>query len=254
MRLILLGDPVEHSRSPRIHTAALTAAGLEGEYRARKVGPDGVRIAVAELRRGELDGANVTMPHKELAAALCDRRSTEADQAGSVNTLVPEEGSVVGYSTDVDGIRAAWSWAALPTGQPVLLLGSGGAAAACLVALQGQEVWVTGRRPTRVSRLLERVPLAAGTVPWEQPLPGAVVVNATPLGMAGEALPAGVMEGMVGLFDMAYGDSATPAVAAARRRGVPAATGLDLLLAQAAASFELWTGVSAPLEVMRAAL
>lgn len=255
MRLVLLGDPVAHSRSPAMQQAALDALGISGSYQARRVDAAGMRAAVAEIRSGGLDGANVTMPHKRLAAELADHVSAEAGRARSVNTLVGEGGAVAGYSTDVDGFRAAWKSAGMPERGPVLVLGAGGAAAAALVALEDRaSIYLQARRPQAARELLEALDCAATPVPWGEMLPGAVVVNATPLGMHGEPLPAGVMEGGAGLFDMAYGAGVTPAVAEARRRLLPVVDGLDMLLAQAAASFTLWTGRAAPVEAMRRAL
>ena len=127
MRLAVLGDPVSHSLSPAIHTAALSAAGIAGDYTARRVDADGMRRAVAEIRDGDLFGANVTMPHKGLAAELADRLEPRAMRARSVNTLWSEERSVLGDSTDIDGVITAWRWAGLPENAPVLILGSGGA-------------------------------------------------------------------------------------------------------------------------------
>jgi len=250
VRLVLLGDPVEHSRSPAIHTAALAAVGIPGSYTARRVDAAGVRRACDEMRRGELDGANVTMPHKRVAAAAADRLSPEASRAGSVNTLVPDDGRVIGHTTDVDGVRIAWGWAGLPEDSPVLVLGAGGAAAAAMVALEGHEVLVSGRRPGAGPAVAAALGVACREVPWGEVVDGAVVVNATPLGMAGESLPAGLVAAAAGVFDMAYGPAATPAVVEGRRLGLPVADGASMLVAQAARSFELWTGVRAPLPVM----
>lgn len=253
MRLALLGDPVGHSRSPAIHQAALAAVGIEGRYEARRVDAAGVYRACAEIRAGALRGANVTMPHKRTAAAAADRLAPEAGRGGAVNTLVGEGTAVVGYNTDVGGLHLAREWAGLPSGGPVLLLGGGGAAAAALVAFAEAALSVSTRRPGAGGALAVALGVAAVEVPWGQPLPGAVVVNATPLGMHGEALPPGLVEEAAGLIDMPYGAEDTPAMAAARRFGLPAADGLDLLVAQAALSFRLWTGVEAPLAVMRRA-
>lgn len=253
MRLVLLGDPVAHSRSPAIHGAALAAVGIEGRYEARRVDEAGVYRACAEIRSGALCGANVTMPHKRVAAAAADRLTVEAARCGAVNTLVAEEGEVVGANTDVSGLLLAWDWARLPREATVLLLGGGGAAAAALVALDGAEILVSTRRLEAGAALAGALGVAAVAVPWGRVVPGAVVVNATPVGMAGESLPAGVVEQAAGLFDMPYGRETTPAVAAARRLGLPAAEGIDHLVAQAALSFRLWTGVEAPLAIMRRA-
>jgi len=252
VRLVLLGDPVSHSRSPAIHRAALAAVGLEGRYEARRVDAAGVYRACAEMRAGDLDGANVTMPHKRVAAAAADRLAPEAARCGAVNTLVGEAAEVVGHNTDVGGLVLARAWAGIPDG-PVLVLGTGGAAAAALVAFGAAALSVSGRRPGAGRALAADLGVEAEEVPWGRPVPGVVVVNATPLGMQGEPLPAGLVDEATGLIDLPYGAAPTPAVAAARREGRPTADGLDLLVAQAALSFRLWTGGEAPVDVMRRA-
>jgi len=251
LKLAVLGDPVAHSLSPRLHNAALRAAGIEGTYEARRVDAGGMAAAIEEIRTGELDGANVTMPHKRLAAGLVDEVGSEAARAGSVNTLALRGASVVGESTDIEGIRLAWR--GLPDG-PALILGGGGAAAAALLALEGRPLVVSARSSSAAARLIEQTGVAADVAEWGSPVPGAVIVNATPLGMAGESLPSGLLEVATGLFDMPYGAAPTEAVKRARSLGIPALEGVEMLLAQAARSFELWTGVAAPVAAMRAVL
>lgn len=253
MRLVLLGDPVGHSRSPAIHQAALAAAGIEGRYEALRVNSAGVYRACAEIRAGALDGANVTMPHKRTAAAAADRLAPEAARCGAVNTLVPEGGEVAGHNTDVGGLLLARDWGGIPSGAPVLILGAGGAAAAALVAFAGSDLFLSTRRAGAGRALGAALGVPAGETPWGRPVPGAILVNATPLGMLGEALPACLVEEAAGLIDMPYGAEPTPAMTAARRLGLPAADGLDLLVAQAALSFRLWTGVEADMSSMRRA-
>lgn len=252
MRLVLLGDPVSQSRSPAIHTAALAACGIEGIYTARRVDVAGLYRAVAEVRAGALDGANVTMPHKRAAAAAADRLTADAAAAGSANTLLRRSGEVAGDSTDVAGIRDVWERRGLPSDAPVLVLGSGGAAAAVLVALAGRDLRVAARRGAGAAEVVARAGFG-GVLAWGTPVPGAVVVNATPLGMSGEPLPAGIVESAAGMVDLAYGAEETPAVRAARSAGLPVADGIDVLVAQAARSFEAWTGTPAPRRVMEAA-
>jgi shikimate dehydrogenase len=253
VRLVLLGDPVAHSRSPAIQRAALAAVGLPGSYQARRVDEAGLYRACAEIRAGNLRGANVTMPHKQAAAAAADRLSDAAARCRAVNTLVAEGLEVVGHNTDAGGLRAAWQRFGLPAEGPVLVLGGGGAAAAALVALEGREIAVATRRAGAGEALAAAVGVRAAEIPWGRAQPGAVVVNATPLGMAGESLPPGLVQESAGLVDLPYGPGITPAVAAARRRGLPVIDGLDHLVAQAALSFELWTGIPAPVAVMEAA-
>lgn len=253
MRLVLLGDPVAHSRSPAIQAAALLAAGIEGTYEARRVDVEGVYLACAEIRSGGLRGANVTMPHKRIAAVASDRLSATAARCGAVNTLVGEEGAVRGENTDVGGLLLAWERAGIPPGRPVLILGGGGAAAAALVALAGSDLAVATRRPGAGEALAASLGVTASGLDWGRPRPGAVVVNATPLGMHGEPLPRGVVEESVGLIDLPYGAGPTPAAQTARTQRLPVADGLDHLVAQAALSFELWTGVPAPWRAMESA-
>jgi len=250
----VLGDPIEHSLSPVLHRAALASSGLLGSYERRRVSVAGMKDAVVEIREGILQGANVTMPHKQLAAALSDRVSTLAARAGAVNTLVSVNGDVVGHNTDVAGIRNAWRAKGLPEDAAVLILGTGGAAAAALLALEGRRLMVSGRRPKAADALIAQVGVAATTVEWGTRRDGVVLVNATPLGMSGESLPHGLVDSAAGLFDMAYGASRTAAVTAAGSRSLPSVNGVEMLLHQAAVAFELWTGMTAPLAAMGAAL
>lgn len=254
MRLVVLGDPVAHSLSPAIQNAALQAAGIPGSYETRRVDADGMRHAVTQLREGALDGANVTMPHKRLAASLADRLDPAAERAGAVNTLVRVGVEAVGHNTDIAGIRAAWKVSGLPQDGPVVLLGTGGAAAAALLALEGRRVFISARSPDKAADLTRSLRVEAPTIPWASGKEGCVVVNATPLGMNGERLPEAALRGAVGLFDMAYGPQPTPAVLAMGRAGYPVVDGTEMLLGQAAVAFRLWCGQDPDTGAMRAAL
>lgn len=253
MRFAVLGSPVGHSLSPVMHNAAFSATGIDGVYEAREVDRDGFVASVAEVRDGALDGANVTMPHKRLAFELCDVPSASAERAGAVNTLSGFAGEVRGDNTDVVGIREAWRWAKLGEDVPVVILGSGSAAAAALLALEGRAIRVQARSLGSAHALIERTGVTATAAEWDDATAGAVVVNATPIGMDGQALDGRLLAGAVGLFDMAYGDDVTPAVAEMRRRGLPVAEGLDMLIGQAVASFEIWTDAMIDPAVMRKA-
>ncbi|HEX2420712.1 MAG TPA: shikimate dehydrogenase [Acidimicrobiia bacterium] len=250
-----MGNPVVHSRSPAIFQAAFAAAGIEGEYHARLVEADGVRACFDEVRRGFLDGFNITMPHKALAASLCDRLEPEAEAAGSVNTVVREKDVLVGHSTDIAAVRDCWR--SLPPEGPVLILGAGGAAAATAVALNGRRqgsLYIASRTFGHGSSLAERLGIELGEVHWGVPVVMATVVNCTPIGMEGEVLPAEVLALASGLLDMPYRASPTPAVATARDLGLPVVDGLDLLVTQAGHAFRLWTGMEPPIQAMRQAV
>jgi shikimate dehydrogenase len=246
LRFAVLGDPIEHSRSPAIHSAALAHLGLEGSYVAIRADTAELRASADRLRDGSLDGLNITMPLKEEAAAISDRLTPEARRSGSVNTMRARDGALEGHSSDVIAARHALGDPRFDDAAPVLVLGAGGAAAALLVAAQGRQVYLA-------RALSERVGAEAAMVPFGTGAAGALVFNATPLGMAGERLPDQVTALASGIVDLAYGADETPAVVEARQRGVPVMEGLEFLVLQAAASFEWWTGRAAPFEVMLSA-
>ncbi len=255
-RLVVLGDPVDHSLSPVMHNAALAALDLDGTYRGRRVDAKGMATAASQMRSGELHGANITMPHKGVAAALADRVSSDARRAGSVNTWTMEDdGCLAGHSTDVESVRRVWDQGGLPTDGPVLVLGAGGAASAAMVALEGRELWCSARRSEAVAGLAERVDVSFEVLSWGESLPGAALVNATPLGMRGGELPDRLLRESSGLFDMPYRADRTMTSAVRRMRewGLPASDGLAMLVAQAEASFEIWTGHRPPSGVMERA-
>ncbi|MEX1207281.1 MAG: hypothetical protein WD652_00955 [Acidimicrobiia bacterium] len=243
-RFVLLGDPVGGSRSPAIHQAAFETAGIDGHYQARRVDLAGLGAAIGEIRSGAIDGANITMPYKSITAGLVDELDEDARRAGAVNTIVPVHDRLMGRNTDVVALR----WALASSVGTVLILGAGGAAKAAAVAAAGRDTIVSARRPAAAEAMAVRFGL--DTVAWGDPVEGAIVINATPLGMAGETLPPEVVDGARCLLDLAYGVEPTPAVAEALRRSLPVVDGIDLLVAQAAAAFTIWTGVAAPFEAM----
>jgi shikimate dehydrogenase len=253
LRFAVLGDPIEHSRSPAIHSAALAHLGLEGSYVAIRADTAELRASADRLRDGSLDGLNITMPLKEEAAAISDRLTPEARTSGSVNTMRARDGALEGHSSDVIAARHALGDPRFDDAAPVLVLGAGGAAAALLVAAQGRQVYLAARNQEKGRALSERVGAEAAMVPFGTGAAGALVFNATPLGMAGERLPDQVTALASGIVDLAYGADETPAVVEARQRGVPVMEGLEFLVLQAAASFEWWTGRAAPFEVMLSA-
>ncbi len=219
----LLGRPVADSLSPRMQNAAFAARALDWTYVALEVEPERLPQAVAGLVALGFAGANVTIPHKQAVVALCD----EADEK-SVNTLVIRDGRVLGFNTDrkiVEGIEA----------KRVCLIGAGGAAEALLPALSG-DVGLFSRKGD-----------------WPPDAARAdLIVNATPV--RDELL----VEPRAGqtVVDLAYYADGRPTalVAAARAAGCEVVDGLEALVRQGAPAFELWTGVPAPTDVMRAAV
>lgn len=252
MRFAIVGDPVDHSRSPDIHNAAFAHFGMDARYE-RLPTPRGSFAAVVEaLRSGELDGVNVTMPHKGSAYEAVDSATESARRTRAVNTIVRRDGRLAGDNTDVDGVRHSRSLLGL-VDAPFVVLGSGGAARAAMVACADGEVTVMARHPERATAALEACSVSGGVVDWGVAVDGAILINATPLGMHREMLPIAMLEAASGLIDMVYDSEPTPAVTWAVRNGLPAADGIDMLIGQAIAAFEVFTGRSAPIDVMTAA-
>jgi shikimate dehydrogenase len=267
--VVLLGWPARHSASPQLHNAAFRAEGLDLVYLAAPTPPEALAGVVAALGTIGAVGANVTVPHKRAVVPLCDHVTDEAALVGAVNTLVWGEDGLSGHNTDALGLADDLAARLSPTpGARWLLLGTGGAARATAVAigrLRGA-VTVVGRRPDAAAAIAglaaqtgaagtEVVDLADGAALAAATAAAAVVVNATPLGMAGEHLPdplQALTPDQVA-YDLVYGVE-TPFLAAARARGAGAHDGLGMLLGQAALSYERWTGRSAPRAVMAAAL
>lgn len=268
----IIGDPVSHSLSPRLHNAAFAALGLDYVYVPLPVRTPDVGAAVKGLAALGLRGVNVTIPHKGAVIPYLDELSEDAGLAEAVNTIVVDGGRLRGHNTDVAGVRGALVAVTGDTlrGEPALVLGAGGAARAAALALSrlGCPLTVVNRTPARAERLAALVtagvagarcsslPLSALTEP--DVTRQRVVVNATSLGMAGEGkVPAlladNVTAGQV-VFDAVYASAPTDFLVAAQARGATVIDGLTLLLGQAAEAFSLWTGVPAPLEVMRDAV
>ena len=234
-RFALVGDPVEQSLSPTIQTAALAMAGLEGRYIAIRCDRAGFGRMVQRLRDGDLNGMNVTMPLKRLAFEMSDRATPQAGRAGSANTLRMGDGLVEAHSTDVEAFEQIYTDIGYPG--PLLVLGGGGSAGAAVAAWPGSEVSVSVRGRVRSERLAD-----IDKTPWGAPVPGAVLVNATPLGMQGESIPLEVLQTCSYLIDLPYGISETPASRMARVLGIPLSDGIEFLALQAAHSVRWWTG------------
>jgi shikimate dehydrogenase len=253
----VIGDPVRHSRSPVIHNAAYAVAGLDWVFVALEVRAGGGYDAVRAMPVLGLGGLSVTMPHKADAARACDELSADATALEVVNTVVlRDDGTLWGDSTDGEGLVRSLADAALdPAGKRVLVLGAGGAARAAVLALgrAGATVSVAARRPDAAQAAAQLAPGAA-TLAFEAVETDRfdVIVNATPLGMAGEELPIEAPGTGQWAVDLIYHPAETPFLAAAAARGAAVVGGLGMLVHQAALGFEAMTGHPAPLAAMQA--
>lgn len=252
-RFALAGDPVDHSLSPIMHRAAFAQAGLNGAYHLERCDADRFRRLVDDLRLGVWHGLNVTMPHKPLAETLCDETTVEGTSAGSVNILKSHDGRIVGHSTDAVVFRDLFRSGSFSEA-PLLILGSGGSASAALAVASGS-VFLGVRNKARAGHIAERFAAREiEIIEFGVGVENAVVINATPVGMAGESLPADVLRKAAALIDLPYGAKTTPAVGFARDNSIPVCDGIGFLSRQAAASFLWWTGVEVePLGLDRAA-
>jgi len=259
----LIGWPVERTLSPVIHNAAFAALGMDWAYVALPVLPDRVPEAVAGLAALGFAGVNVTMPHKEAVAPLMSVLSDDAARLQAVNTVdFSTAAGPAGHNTDVMGFARFLSDDAAydAAGRTALVLGAGGAARACALALAragATSIAVAARdagRAADVSRCLWGLDVEVRSLPWAVAagVPADVVVNATPVADP-DALPLPPLsEGML-VVDLRYRPPVTPLVARAHRSGAAAFGGLGMLMHQAGLSFELWTGQVPPAAAMSAA-
>ena len=249
----VLGWPVSHSRSPRLHGYWLETLGIDGAYLPLPVHPDGFADAVRALAALGFRGANVTIPHKQAAFEVCDVVDATARRAGAVNTLVFSDGRIHGSNTDGFGFLEtvrdqAPGWQ--PADGPAVLLGAGGAARAIAAALLDAGcplVTLVNRSRARADALAQDLggAVAVADVP---PLAGAaLLVNTTSLGMQGHpplAIDLSPLPATAVVADIVYVPLETPLLAAARAKGLRAVDGLGMLLHQARPGFEAWFGVA----------
>ncbi len=259
----VLGDPVSHSLSPALHNAAFRAEGRDARYEARAVPASECGRVLRELALGG-GGGNVTVPHKERVLPFLDRRTSAVSATGACNTFWAVGADVWGDNTDVAGFEAAWRAATtgLHGSLDVLVLGAGGAARAVLAVLLADartaRAGVWNRTRERAEGVLRHFGGERTALAWDWRRSRAqAVVNATSAGMNGGAPPIDLerlAERPRVVVDLVYCDGGTALVRQARRMGVAAADGREMLVRQAEASYARWFGAPPPEGVMRCAL
>lgn len=285
----LTGYPLEHSLSPKIHTTALEACGLEGGYSLFPIPPtnlQGLEELLERVRNGEITGLNVTIPHKQNVIPLLDELTPRAETIGAVNTIFLRDGKLIGDNTDAPGFLADLQ-KFLTTEAPrheeqrrgtrrhgdtksVLILGAGGSARAVVYALI-QDCWqvtVTSRRVEQSHALVAQLSNSNSHLSTIAYHPTnlyslfsnlSLIVNTTPLGMlpdidsspwpADLSFPPNTV-----IYDLVYNPCETKLVKDARLSGLSATTGLGMLIEQAALSFEIWTGCNPSREALKVAV
>ncbi len=258
----VVGWPVMHSRSPRLHNFWLQRYGIDGAYVPLAVQPGLLGVALRGLLYSGFAGVNLTIPHKEAALALCDEHDEIAARAGAANTLTfTEDGRIFGSNTDGEGFFNNLASAGVdPTAGPALLLGAGGSSRAIAAALlaKGVRVRVTNRTDQRARALADQLP-GLEIVPWDQREDAladhALLVNTTSVGLSGgnasdpedgaPGSPVSLDRAPPGLVvnDIVYVPLQTRLLADAAARGLRTIDGLGMLLHQARPGFTAWFGV-----------
>lgn len=270
----VIGDPVEHSRSPQMHNAAFAKAGLDYVYVPFHVRPDDLADAIAGFKAINVVGINVTLPHKQAVIPSLTSISREAELIGAVNTLTFVEGNIYGDNTDAPGVLKALeedgSMSGAPVGENVVVLGAGGAARAVVVALALRgvaSITIANRTVEKAVSLAEEMDRKTG-------------VSMQGIGLSDERLPLAVRESNLLVntattsmdvtqpllisadwlqpdtivYDIVYTPPVTPLMQAATERGCQTLGGIGMLVHQGAIAFEKWTGVTPCTETMRQAL
>lgn len=280
----LVGYPVEHSLSPRIHAAALQELGLRGEYCLYSIEQSsGLQEILDEMRSGQIQGLNVTIPYKSEIIPLMDSLSPAAQAVGAVNTISHQSGRLVGDNTDADGFladlkRKGWLQVGKP-GQRALILGAGGSARAVVYALAsaGWQITVAARRPeqaTSVAKVIQNSMRPDQNI-GEQPVLSVIklereaisnlkqnvslIVNTTPVGMYPQVdaspWPYGLeFSSQAAVYDLVYNPAETILMREAQKMGLRVTNGIGMLVEQAALSLEIWTGLKAPSQAMNQAV
>jgi shikimate dehydrogenase len=270
--VILLGKPLGHSVSPVMHNSAFAELGMDYCYLPVEVAAEDLATVFAGLKKMNLAGGNVTVPHKIRIIDLLDRLDPLAQSIGAVNTICLEQGQAVGYNTDGYGfLRSLQEVAGIsPAGERFFLLGAGGAARAIAMTLaaEGAEtIIISNRTAERAEALAEEINrvirpcatmVSAGAQEQRAALADCtVLINCTSLGMApagdGVALDPALLHPGLTVADIVYNPMRTRLLAAAEKIGCRTVPGLGMLIHQGAAAFTLWTGREPPLATMRRA-
>jgi shikimate dehydrogenase len=265
----IIGDPVEHSLSPVMHNAAFKELGLNLVYVAFTVTSTELKTAVLGAKSLGLRGLNVTMPHKNAVMSHLDEVDSTAKSIGAVNTVLNNQGKLIGYNTDGSGAMIALQENGVyPEEKKLVLLGAGGAAKAIAyqAAQDVEELVILNRTAEKAKKLAEALKsfgakVKAGTLSFEvlkQELPTTdILVNATSVGMHPDVdispVPSDLLHSDLSVMDIIYNPLETKFLKDAKSAGAKVVSGIEMLLYQGAVAFEIWTNCPAPVEVMREA-
>ena len=264
----IIGDPIEHTMSPIMHNAAFKKLGLDYVYLPFRVEQEELGKAIEGMKALNMRGLNVTIPHKVAVIKFLDELDHLADKIGAINTIVNDDGVLKGYNTDATGfLRALQERKIEPEGKKVVILGAGGAARAISFILAERDSRLTILNRTwdkakvcagRVSEIFhsQAVALELGKESLGMALSEAdILVNTTSVGMSPDIdetpIPSDLLRPDLVVFDIVYNPIKTRLRREAEAAGATVISGLDMLVWQGALAFEKWTGLKAPVELMR---
>jgi len=254
----VIGYPVRHSLSPTIHNAAFTAKGINAVYLAFETVD--IKDAMQAVRSLGIRGVSVTIPHKSAVIPFLDRLDPLAEKIGAVNTVVNQDGCLVGYNTDATGALRALERRVELKGKDCLILGAGGAARAIgyILKERGVRLTITNRTSFKGESLAER--LGCSFIPWEKrgECKLDIVVQTTPIGMTPNIddcpLPENAIKRSMTVMDIVYNPAHTKLIKIARAKGCLIVDGISMFIYQGAEQFRLWTGFRPPVRVMTKSL
>ena len=272
IHLGLIGYPIKHSLSPKIHAAAFESCALQGEYSLYPIHPDdfqGLKNILAHVRNGEITGLNVTIPHKQNVIPLLDDLTPTAKTIGAVNTISMQNGKLTGDNTDAPGFLTdlnSFLERAQRKDKNALVLGAGGGARAITYALlnDGWNVAIAARRAEQAHALIAQFPEFDSHLRCVGYYPASIgcllpaldlIVNTTPVGMAPNVEDSPWHDNLpfpscAAVYDLVYNPGETMLVRDARLAGLPATTGIGMLIEQAALAFKIWTGHDPQREIL----
>lgn len=264
----IIGDPIEHTMSPVMHNAAFKNKGVDYLYLPFRVKREELGKAIEGMRALNIRGLNVTIPHKVAVIQLLDELDRLADRIGAVNTIVNDDGVLKGYNTDATGfLQALLERGAEPGGKEVVILGAGGASRAIssVLAERGSSLVILNRTWDKAKICADRISgifqtectaLKLGRENLATALSNAdILVNATSVGMSPTVnetpVTSNLLKPSLIVFDIVYNPIKTRLQKEAEAAGATTISGLDMLVWQGALAFEKWTGLKAPVGVMR---
>ncbi|MEA3328148.1 MAG: shikimate dehydrogenase [Candidatus Omnitrophota bacterium] len=269
----LFGHPIKHTFSPAMHNAAFEKLGLNSVYAAFNVTPIKIGDAIKSIASINMGGVNLTIPHKERALVYLDRVDNQARLIGAVNTIIRKDGLLIGYNTDGIGLITALKkdLRLNPKGRNIFILGAGGAAKAAAIQLAGQgaaRIILADLVYRRAQNLSLRIRHSFSDCKVKVISPAAkelsknikecdLLINATPVGMKKSdplLIDPDCLHRRLAVYDLIYNPPETKLLKCAKQKRLRTANGLGMLLYQGAASFRLWTGRKAPIDVMGKAL